>query len=253
MLVVEDHIDVARLVGLVLGEHYDVRYATDGKQGLTMAGECVPDLIITDVKMPLMDGIEMCRQLRQSRQLCHIPVIMLSARNADLDRVRGIEAGADAYLVKPFVSEELKAWVDHLISNRQMLRKAFAQSYVGIEQQVNEAVQPLEDNASFLLEFAREVDKQFVTGGKIDMDKIALSFKMGESQLKRKIQTLTGKNVSAYIIQLRMEKAMRLLQESSPETLISTIAEQCGFLDVAYFSRVFRQYYGMTPSQARNK
>ena len=85
------------------------------------------------------------------------------------------------------------------------------------------------------------------------MDKIALSFKMGESQLKRKIQTLTGKNVSAYIIQLRMEKAMRLLQESSPETLISTIAEQCGFLDVAYFSRVFRQYYGMTPSQARNK
>ena len=253
VLVVEDHIDVARLVGLVLGEHYDVRYATDGKQGLTMAGECVPDLIITDVKMPLMDGIEMCRQLRQSRQLCHIPVIMLSARNADLDRVRGIEAGADAYLVKPFVSEELKAWVDHLILNRQMLRKAFAQSHAGIEQQVNESIQPLEDNASFLLEFAREVDKQFVTGGKIDMDKIALSFKMGESQLKRKIQTLTGKNVSAYIIQLRMEKAMRLLQESSPETLISTIAEQCGFLDVAYFSRVFRQYYGMTPSQARNK
>jgi AraC-like DNA-binding protein len=178
---------------------------------------------------------------------------MLSARNADLDRVGGIEAGADAYLVKPVVSEELKAWVDHLILNRQMLRKAFAQSHAGIEQQVNESIQPLEDNASFLLEFAREVDKQFVTGGKIDMDKIALSFKMGESQLKRKIQTLTGKNVSAYIIQLRMEKAMHLLQESSPETLISTIAEQCGFLDVAYFSRVFRQYYGMTPSQARNK
>ena len=253
VLVVEDHIDVARLVGHMIGDHYDVRYATDGKQGLTIAGDCVPDLIITDVKMPLMDGIEMCRQLRQSRKLCHIPVMMLSARNAEADRVRGIEAGADAYLVKPFVSEELKAWVDHLINNRQLLRKVFAQPHTRIEQQESEPTQPIEDNASFLLEFAREVDKQFVSGGKIDMDKVALSFKMGESQLKRKIQTLTGKNVSAYIIQLRMEKAMRLLQESSPETLISTIAEQCGFLDVAYFSRVFRQYYGMTPSQARSK
>ena len=97
------------------------------------------------------------------------------------------------------------------------------------------------------------MDKQFVQGGKVDLDKVARTFKMGESQLRRKIQTITGKNVPAYIIQLRMEKAMRLLQECPPDTLISTIAEQCGILDVAYFSRVFRQYYGMTPTQARHK
>ena len=94
------------------------------------------------------------------------------------------------------------------------------------------------------------MDKQFVEGGRVDLDKVAHTFKMGESQLKRKIQTLTGKNVAAYIIQLRMEKAMRMLREN-PDWLIGDIAEQCGFQDVAYFSRVFRQHYGMAPSQAR--
>lgn len=253
VLVVEDHVDVARLVGLVLSDRYDVRYATDGEQGLTIAGDCVPDVIITDVKMPIMDGIEMCRQVRRSSRLCHVPVIMLSARNADADRVKGIEAGADAYLVKPFVREELHAWVDQLIANRRLLRKAFAEQQLPVKETLREPDSLPEENAAFLRDFAREVDKQFLQGGKIDVDQIARSFKMGESQLRRKIQTLTGKNVPAYIIQLRMEKAMRLLQESSPDTLISTIAEQCGILDVAYFSRVFRQYYGMTPTQARHK
>lgn len=253
VLVVEDHIDVARLVGLVLGEQYDVRYATDGEQGLAMIEDCKPDLVITDVKMPLMDGIEMCRIMKRLPHLCHIPVIVLSARNADADRVRGIEAGADAYLVKPFVSEELRAWVENLLANRQMLRGAFSGRLQQEEKAVADPEELQEDNAAFLETFAREVDKQFVSGGKIDFDKVARAFKMGESQLRRKIQTLTGKNVAAYIIQLRMEKAMRLLQESAPDTLISTIAEQCGILDVAYFSRVFRQYYGMTPTQARNK
>ena len=253
VLVVEDHVDVARLVGIVLGDHYDVRFATDGEQGLAVASDCMPDVIITDVKMPLMDGLEMCRHLRQSRQLCHVPVIMLSARNSDADRVRGIEAGADVYLVKPFVSEELKAWVDHLITSRQLLQKAFAQQQPAEEVILTETNGLQPDSAAFLQDFAREVDKQFVQGGKVDLDKVARTFKMGESQLRRKIQTITGKNVPAYIIQLRMEKAMRLLQECPPDTLISTIAEQCGILDVAYFSRVFRQYYGMTPTQARHK
>ena len=253
VLVVEDHVDVARLVGLVLGDRYDVRYATDGEQGLSIAEDVKPALIITDVKMPLMDGVEMCRLLKRSPQLCHIPVIMLSARNADADRVRGIEAGADVYLVKPFVSEELSAWVVNLIENRRMLREVFADNQQTVEDNVIETECQQDDDAEFLEALTREVDKQFVEGGRVDLDKVAHTFKMGESQLKRKIQTLTGKNVAAYIIQLRMEKAMRLLQESAPETLISSIAEQCGFLDVAYFSRVFRQYYGMTPTQARNK
>ena len=255
VLVVEDHVDVARLVGLVLGENYNVHYATDGEQGIAKADELVPDLIITDVKMPLLDGLDMCRYLRQNPKLCHIPVIMLSALNSDSDRIRGIEAGADAYMVKPFVSEELRAWVARLLENRQMLRNVFAASEQAdpVEASLHQTEEKdVEDTAKFLDEFAREVDKQFVDCSRIDIDKVARSFKMGESQLRRRIQELTGKSVPAYISQLRMEKAMRLLKNSSPDTLISTIAEQCGFQDVAYFSRVFRQHYDMTPTQARN-
>ena len=108
------------------------------------------------------------------------------------------------------------------------------------------------DDRSFLYRFAQLVDEQFASGEtKPDLDKIALAFKMGESQLKQRIQTLTGKNVTAFISQLRMEKAMRLLKKN-PDMLIGDVAEKCGFVDVAYFSRVFRNYYKMTPTQARN-
>ena len=106
-------------------------------------------------------------------------------------------------------------------------------------------------DARFLADFALQVEKQMSSGSKLDFDRIALSFKMGETQLRRKIQSLTGKNVTAYVAQLRMEKAMRLLKEN-PDSLIGDIAEQCGFQDVAYFSRVFRQHYGMAPSQVRD-
>ena len=255
VLVVEDHLDVAHLVGHVLGKGYNVQYASDGEQGLAKAEKLVPDLIITDVKMPLLDGLEMCRALRGQPHLCHIPVIMLSARNSDSDRVKGVEAGADAYLVKPFVTEELRAWVTRLLENHRMLRDKYATPGASEtpvdETSLGQSAADAEDTARFLQKFSREVELQLEGGGKINFDKLAHAFKMGESQLRRKVQELTGKSVPAYIGQVRMEKAMRLLQSSDPDVLISTISEQCGFQDVAYFSRVFRQYYGMTPTQAR--
>ena len=253
-LIVEDQNDVARLVGQVLDKQCAVYYATDGEQGLAKACDLLPDVIITDVKMPLMDGLEMCRIIRKNNQLQHIPVIMLSARTSDADRIHGIEAGADVYLLKPFVRDELVAWV-----NRLLERKLMSQEDKEVISEPVEDLQPdapmADDKAAaekFLADFALEVDSQFVTGNKVDLDIVARKFKMGETQLRRKIQTLTRKNIPAYITQLRMEKALRLLKDC-PDCLIGDIAEQCGFQDVAYFSRVFRQYYGMTPTQARNE
>ena len=251
VLVVEDHIDVARVVGRTLEQDYEVHYAGDGEQGLAKAGELRPDLIITDVKMPQMNGIDFCSQLRQAAWSCNIPVIMLSARIGEKDRIRGIKAGADAYLVKPFVREELRAWVSRLIESRRVMREAFADGQPAESPRVTSAENRDAADAHFLAEFARQVEKQTSSGSKLDFDRIALSFKMGETQLRRKIQTLTGKNVPAYVTQLRMEKAMRLLRDN-PDSLIGDIAEQCGFQDVAYFSRVFRQHYGMAPSQVRD-
>lgn len=254
VLVVEDHSDVARLLGLQLSQHYTVHFATDGEQGLARARECHPDLVITDVKMPVMDGYEFCRRLRQTAEIKHVPVIMLSARNQVADRVKGIQAGADAYLVKPFVSDELLAWVNRLLYSRKAMQSAsssvealpMAGPVYGEDQVTGE-----EDNKRFLEQFAAAVDRDMAAGTKLNIDRIALAVKMGESQLRRRIQELTGKSLAAYVTQLRMEKAMALLQ-GDKNLLIGEIAERCGYADVAYFSRVFRQHYDMTPTQARN-
>ena len=253
-LVVEDQNDVAHLVGLVLNEICVVHYATDGEQGLAKACDLLPDVIVTDVKMPLMDGLEMLRLLRKNEQLRHIPVIMLSARTSDDDRIRGIETGADAYLVKPFVREELLAWVKRLLDSRRTMLSSQqeASSRVQENQPVTPTADRTADDHQFLTLFRQELDKQLVNGDKVDFEAIAIKLRMGETQLRRKLQELTGKNVPASITQFRMEKAMRLLREC-PDCLIGDIADQCGFRDVAYFSRVFRQYYGMTPTQARHQ
>ena len=250
-LVIEDHSDVAMLVGAVLEQRFAVYYASDGDQGLVKARELVPDLIVTDVKMPVMDGYELCREVRGSSELSHIPIIVLSARTSEADRIKGIEAGADAYLVKPFSDEELRAWADNLMRREKVARTS---SPVEDESEAEDE-QPMADNAmsdsQFLKEFATLVEEGSENGNmKLNLDQIALHFKMGESQLKHKIQKLTGKNIIAFITQLRMEKAMRLLQ-TSPDMLIGDVANECGFADMAYFSRVFRNHYGMTPSQAR--
>jgi DNA-binding response OmpR family regulator len=257
ILVVEDHNDVARLVGKVFEDKYAVHYAADGEQGLSLANELTPNLIITDVKMPIMDGCELCRKIRASKELSHIPVIMLSARNSKEDRIRGVKAGADAYLVKPFVREELEAWVERLLDNRRLLLLHEEVTLPQPEQE-KETESPVASTANFisdedfLKQFNELVEKELDEGyRKLDLDAIAMTFKMGESQLRRKILALTGKNMTAYTTHLRMEKAMRLLR-SNPNILIGDVADQCGFVDVAYFSRVFRQHYSMTPTQARN-
>jgi DNA-binding response OmpR family regulator len=252
VLIVEDHADVARLIGAALGQAFEVHFASNGEQGLAHAVELIPDLIITDVKMPYMDGLEMCRRVRELRHLRHIPVIVLSARTSGVDRIRGIEAGADAYMVKPFVAEELRILATKLLENRKILKETYSNTV-----SIKEAVPEVEDSSQmdddeFLAAFAGLVDRQMADGVvRMNLGKIAVQLKMGESQLRRRILELTGKSAASYILQLRLEKAMRLLCDR-PTMLIGDVAEQCGFSDVAYFSRVFRQHYGMAPSQVRD-
>ena len=254
VLVIEDHADVARLVGKVFEDKYTVCYAQDGAQGLAQAQVLIPDLIITDVKMPVMDGLELCRRVRSMSNLAHIPVIMLSARTDKADRILGIKAGADAYLIKPFARDEMTAWADRLLASRRIPSEP-GMSGSPQDESSRASLPPVndyEDDAAFLEKFNQVVDKEISRGvSKLDLDAVASVFKMGESQLRRRVQEVSGKNVVAYVAQLRMEKAMRLLREGPDSLLISNVAEQCGFADVAYFSRVFRQHYGMTPTQAR--
>ena len=251
VLIVEDHADVAHLIGAALGKEFSVHYASNGDHGLARAIELMPNLIITDVKMPFMDGLEMCRRVRGSRQLRHIPVIVLSARNSSDDRISGIEAGADAYMVKPFNSDELKILATKLLENRKILQETFSDTLNKNEPIPKSETAPEMDEKEFLAAFAGLVDKLTANGvARLNMGEIALPLKMGESQLRKRILELTGKSVSSYILQLRLERAMRMLSEH-PTMLVGDVAEQCGFSDVAYFSKVFRQHYKMTPTQAR--
>ena len=251
VLIVEDHADVARLIGAALGKEFSVHYASNGEHGLARAIELMPNLIITDVKMPYMDGLEMCRRVRGSRQLRHIPVIVLSARNSSDDRISGIEAGADAYMVKPFNSDELKIMAIKLLENRKILKETYSDTLNNNEPIPKPETAPEMDEKEFLAAFAGLVDMLTANGvARLNMGEIAVQFKMGESQLRKRILELTGKSVSSYILQLRLEKAMRMLSEH-PTMLVGDVAEQCGFSDVAYFSKVFRQHYKMTPTQAR--
>ena len=252
VLIVEDHADVARLIGAALGKEFSVHYASNGEQGLARAIGLMPNLIITDVKMPYMDGLEMCRSVRGSRLLRHIPVIVLSARNSSEDRISGIEAGADAYMVKPFNSDELKILATKLLENRKILQESYSDTLNNIEPIPESEKTPVMDGEEFLAAFAGLVDKLTANGVvRLNMGEIAVQLKMGESQLRKRILELTGKSVSSHILQLRLEKAMRLLSEH-PTMLVGDVAEQCGFSDVAYFSKVFRQHYKMTPTQARS-
>ena len=254
VLVVEDHNDVARVVGAALQPGYEVHYAANGEHGLARAKELIPDLIITDVKMPYMDGLELCRRVRASRKLRHVPVIMLSARTSAQDRIRGIEAGADVYMVKPFAAEEMRTWVSKLLENRQMLKRIYTNAGT------NAAVTAFDTrygatmtDEEFLDAFAWHLDRMAKdSAGRVDVDKIATGMKVGESYLRNRIMKLTGMKVSAYITQLRMEKAMDILNRH-PHLRINEVAEQCGYSDVAYFSRVFRQYYKVSPTTARKQ
>lgn len=256
VLVVEDNSDVAHLIGDAFGRDYAVYYALDGEQGLIMANELLPDLVVTDVKMPIMDGLELCRRIRASLRLCRIPIIVLSARHSRDDRIRGVEAGADVYMVKPFSSEEVRAWAARLLAQRALLAKTNDAGYqlvAAAAQRTPVTTESIEDQV-FLTELAHRIDEQLSKRGanKLDIDKIALSFRMGESQLRRRVQQLTGKSMTAWITHLRMEKALGLLRQH-PDMLVGEVAERCGFADVAYFSRVFRQHYDMTPTQARQR
>ena len=257
LLVVEDHADVAHLVGRTLDSHFSIMYASDGEQAMSLMRQLRPDIIITDVKMPRMGGHELCRRVRASSDLRAIPIIMLSARTSDADRVQGIEAGADAYLVKPFVREELVAWTHRLLDSHRVLQQEAEQARLSqpaappsTEAIAGEDLQEMDDTV-FLERFRSEAQKQFSHGIKLDFDKIAMALKMGESKLRRRVLQVTGKSAPSYVVMMRMERAMDLLR-TRPDLRIGDVAEQCGFMDVAYFSRVFRQQYGMTPTEARN-
>lgn len=195
-----------------------------------------------------MDGYELCRQIRASELANHIPIIILTAKGNEEDRIKGIEAGAEAYLTKPFNSEELNVLAAKMLEIRKVLREKFSQA---LNEGTEANIQLTTAEQNFLTKLTDLVYAQMIKG-EIDIENLASSMATSRSQLNRKTTAVTGYNISNYILQVRMSKAKRLLDAdiSSP---IGEIALECGFTDMSYFSRIFKNLFRMTPSQYRKR
>ena len=247
ILIVEDTPEVARLQMNQLNSDFNYYFAQNGAKGLERAAAIVPDLIITDVMMPGMDGFEFCRRLRASGALNHIPVIMVTAKCTHEDKMAGLEAGADAFLEKPFHADELNVRVVKLLEQRSLLQQKWSSD-------IDDGAQDLsgipESSRKFINDFTDAVNNCLKTG-ELDHNTIADALCITRIQLNRKVKAITGLTTTEYISRIRISLAKKLLD--NPDMLIGDIAQRCGVEDVAYFSSVFKKATGYTPSGWRNR
>lgn len=248
VLIVEDNADVAQYVASLLQHDYRVAYAANGEEGWNQALSLMPDIILSDIMMEGMDGIALCRKIRQTPAIDHTPVVLVTAKTGVATRIEGIQAGANALVSKPFNADELRATVAHLvIAQRRLQRKFHEPTPAPSEATAERSFSPQEQ--AFLLKLDDAIAKQIRTNS-VNIEELASALFMSASQLRRKLQAITGEKVGAYILRTRMLKAKQLL-DAHPEMPMSEIADKCGFYDAAHFSNQFKLYYKMTPTQYR--
>lgn len=245
LLIIEDNHDVAMYIGAQLEDRYAVAYADNGSSGLEQAIRAVPDLVITDLMMPGMNGLEVCKQLRANEITNHIPVIILTAKMTESDRVQGIEAGADAYLAKPFNHHELRTRVEKLLAQRRLLREKYTQQAI---RQHEEELQQSENDRRFLTKLTDCVYLLINREREVDVKQVAAQMHMSYSQLYRKLSALTGCTPMAFIQRVKIRRACFQL-DRHPELSLSEVADKCGFSDYSNFVRAFKNVCGVTPTQ----
>ena len=253
LLVIDDNADMRLLVKEILGDQYRIHEASDGRAGLAAAMRLVPDIIICDVMMPVMDGLECCRLIKEEVTTSHIPVLMLTACALDHQRVQGYDSGADAYLPKPFTAELLVSRCRNLIANRRRIRELWARPVAAPSSTAPESASPTPaadiDNrfyARFLDIFTAQMSNP-----ELSIEDIASEMGLGHSQFYRKIKALTGSTPVELIRQLRLREGRRMLTVTDKS--ISEIAYAVGFSSPAYFTKCYRAAFNETPSALRDK
>ncbi|WP_304297609.1 ATP-binding protein [Porphyromonas gulae] len=251
ILLVEDNKDIKLLVKLLLCDRYNVLSAANGKEGIDIATEYIPDIVITDIMMPIMDGIEMTMRMKQSPLLCHIPIVALTAKSTEQDRLEGIKSGVVSYLCKPFSPEELLAHIEQLLNDREALKKFYMQKLMA-DRKPEEEPQPVDDSSMQFLVAAKDaVSNGIKQNPDFSAQDLAEKMCMSSSQLNRKLTSIVGCSAIGYIQQVKIKLACKLLADESKS--ISDIATEAGFSDPAYFSRTFKRYMNCSPSQYRQQ
>ena len=244
ILIVEDNTDVRDFIKSSLGNEYTYDEAENGEEGIKKAIELIPDLIISDVMMPILDGNEMTRQLKSDNKTSHIPIILLTAKSGLDNKIEGLETGADDYLTKPFEPKELQTRIKNLVWLRKKLQEIYgSQSLSSITRSKNRLKGV---DAEFLERMLRVIDEH-VSEEHFTIEDFGHEVGMSRSQMFRKIKALTGKSCSVYVRSVRLAKAKTMLQNN--EANISEIAYSVGFNSPSYFTHCFKEEFGYSPSE----
>lgn len=245
VLIIEDNADVQKFIAHTLQKKYDVLKASNGKEGLAMAIAHIPDLIISDVMMPLMDGYEACRHIKANIKTSHIPVVLLTAKAGMDHKLEGLETGADDYLSKPFNAKELLVRAKNLIEVRKSLREKYAASML---EDMPQIVGDHKENG-FLDKIRTEV-LNHLDNELFGVQELSRELAMSRTQLHRKLKALTNQSASQFIRIIRLQKGKEMLL--SGEYNVAQVAYQVGFSSPTYFSSCFIEQYGYAPSEALN-
>lgn len=248
IIIVEDDAEIRGFLESELSHDYDITTCDNGKAGLSEVFKMIPDLVISDVMMPEMDGNTMCSKIKSSPTTSHIPVILLTAKSRDEDRLEGLETGADAYLLKPFNMDILRRTIINLIHTHQMLRLKYGRNDQ-LEEQVEQVKMKSPDEQ--LLDRVMKVINKNISNSDLSVDSIADEVGISRVHLHRKMKELTGQTPHDFIRNIRLKQAAHLL--SSQNMNITEVMYACGFNNAASFSTIFKKFYGMSPREYMNE
>lgn len=246
VLLVEDNIEIVTIMQEQLSAFYHIEIAHDGKEGLAKAIQMMPDLIISDVMIPIMNGFEMCEKLKTDERTSHIPVILVTARSGAENELEGLQIGADDYISKPYALELLQLKIKNILQTQQRLKSQFSNN-------ISTAVATLNINNTdkAFLNKADLAVRENLSNPQFSAEDFSQYFQISRRHVLRKIKTLTGLSINEYIRITRLKEAYQLLQNASLN--VSEVAYSVGFTDPKYFSNCFKKQFGQSPSAIMNK
>ncbi|MBL6449666.1 response regulator [Fulvivirga sp. 29W222] len=243
LLLVEDNTEVRSFIKSIFNDKYIVLEAANGEQGIKLAEEEYPDVIVSDVMMPGMDGISLCAKLRENARTSHIPVILLTARTSLVNRIEGLESGADDYITKPFNAQVLKLKVRNLIDSREQLKKMFSDNR---ELNVEPKKVKLSSSDEKFIQMALDSVEQNMANFEYSAEDFGRDIGMSRMQVYRKLKALTGQSANEFIRTIRLKRAAQLLEQN--ELTIAEVTYNVGFQDLQYFRNCFKKLFGVNPS-----
>ena len=245
ILIVEDNLEIATYIASIFEETFQIHIAENGTKGLTLAETNIPDIIISDIMMPEMDGIEFCNRIKTNLKLDHIPIVLLTAKTDVESRIAGLRTGADHYISKPFNSRELKLIVQNIYENRKKLFDHYNISITSSNMHTGISVA----EKSFI-ENAVKVVENRLDNPEYSIEDFAKDLFLSRTHLYKKVKSITGQNPSQFVRNIRLEHAARLLKTNGDN--ISRVAYDVGFNNLSYFTKCFKDKYGVPPKKFLN-